>query len=97
MAGSLVAQQDNSYANRLRFKRGKIARISYQKPFTVPQALVTPGVQNYESAYMTVQDGRIFGTYRQINSAGNLVQNNTCCTATNVPNGAPIVPPPSNR
>ena len=75
-----MAKQDNSYENRLRFLRGKIARQSYQKPNTVPQALVTPGVQNYESAYMTVRDGRIFGSYKQISTGGVKQNNNICCT-----------------
>ncbi len=82
----MSARQDNSYENRLRFKRGKIALLNYppinNQP---PQALVTPGVQNYESAYMTVRDGKIQASYRQINAAGEVVVNNTCCS--------PSVPP----
>jgi hypothetical protein len=85
-SGAFVcARQDSSYENRLRFKRGKIARLQY-KP-DPPQALVTPGIQNYESAYMTVRDGKILGSYREITSGGELVQNTTCCVPsnTNVP------------
>lgn len=78
--GYVAARQDTSYENRLRFLRGKIARLSYpplnNQP---PQALVTPGVQNYESAYMTVRDGKILATYRETNASGNLVVNSTCC------------------
>ena len=76
-SGSVCARQDNSYENRLRFLRGKIARLTY--PTNPPQALVTPGVQNYESAYMTVRDGKILASYRQTNAAGELVVNATCC------------------
>jgi hypothetical protein len=77
MAGSVLAKQDNSYANRLRFVRGKIARLQYRP--SPPQALVTPGVQNYESAYMVVQDGRILGSYREISSGGLAKVNTECC------------------
>jgi hypothetical protein len=90
-SGAFVcARQDSSYENRLRFKRGKIARLTY--PTNPPQALVTPGVQNYESVYMTVRDGKILGTYREITAGGELSLNNTCCTPVN-PSGTPVVPP----
>lgn len=82
MAGSLLAKQDNSYANRLRFLRGKIARLQY-KP-NPPQALVTPGVQNYESAYMTVRDGRILASYKSISSGGIPVPSPGCCIKVTV-------------
>jgi len=75
--GYVSARQNNSYENRLRFLRGKIARLQY-KP-NPPQALVTPGVQNYESAYMTVRDGKIWGSYRELTAGGTLVVNDTCC------------------
>ena len=75
--GYVAARQDNSYENRLRFLRGKIARLSY--PPNPPQALVTPGVQNYESAYMTVRDGKILATYKAISSGGQPVTPPGCC------------------
>lgn len=77
MAGSLLAKQDNSYENRLRFLRGKIARQSY--PPNPPQALVTPGVQNYQSAYMTVRDGKILATYKSLSASGKEVPAPGCC------------------
>lgn len=83
MAGSLMAKQDNSYENRLRFLRGKIARIQYQP--SPPQALVTPGVQNYESAYMTVRDGKILATYKAISSGGIYITAPGCCKTIPIP------------
>jgi hypothetical protein len=72
-----AAQQNNSYENRLRFIRGKIA-VQNPQP-NPPQALVTPGVQNYESAYATIVDGKLVAGYRSISSGG--VQNpvGVCC------------------
>lgn len=73
----VAAQQNNSYANRLRFIRGKIALQN--NPSNAPQALVTPGVQNYESAYSTIVDGKLVNGYRSISSGGVENPVGVCC------------------
>jgi hypothetical protein len=85
----VAAQQNNSYANRLRFIRGKIA-LQNNPAFnprvgatpSPPQALVTPGVQNYESAYSTIVDGRLVSGYRSISSGGAQNPAGVCCATT---------------
>ena len=92
------AKEDKSYANRLRFLRGKIAVQRY--PPMPAQALATPGLQSPQSEYMTILDGRILATYKSISSGGNVVDPPGCCgcqpvcpvstTEENTPGGGPV-------
>lgn len=76
------ASQDNSYVNRLRFLRGKIAVNSYDS--TSPQPLVTPGVQNPHSAYATVVDGRLAAGYKATSAGGVSLPLGPCCGCESV-------------
>lgn len=73
----VAARQDNSYANKLRFLRG---RISIASPQPNPkQALITPGVNNPESAYAVTVDGKLNLGYHQITAGGVDTINSICC------------------
>ncbi len=67
--------QDNSYAARLRFIRGKIAM---RNPSSV--SLVSPGIQNPHSAFLTKLDGKLVATYKALTPSGEPITAPGCCS-----------------
>jgi len=76
MLHRMSGNQDNSYANRLRFMRGKIA---IQNPSAI--SLITPGIQNPHSAFLTLLDGRINATYKAQAPDGTSIAAPGCCVS----------------